>query len=309
MSFERVSIEKFPSIDSKTSDTVIVEAPLEIWLQYSTLDGAQEKMLVGTTLRTPGNDGELALGFLLAECVIQFRSQMIAIQSISSKKVLATLESNTRINPAKLRRLSSITSSCGYCGRRAFDPINLSGKVIQKSPIIFSRVIYKLPETMRQQQIIFEATGGCHAAGLFGLDGNFIQLREDIGRHNALDKLLGWALEENLFPLCNYILLTSGRVSYEIMHKAIVSGARIVVAVGAPSSMAIDLARKYDVTLVGFASQSRFNIYSAGYRVQDETKELGWRGNSSQSSNQNDSQGVGFTRSEVAPSCQSEIRI
>jgi FdhD protein len=253
-------------------DQLATEEPMEIRLLARGV-----RHTVGVTMRTPGNDFELAAGFLHGEGVIAGRDDIAGISYCVEPDVDAaqqynivnvTLRPDTAPDLAPLERHFSITSACGVCGKASLDALRVrSCPVIPPGPQIPADVLYRLPGTLRRSQGLFEQTGGLHAAALFDTDGHLIALREDVGRHNALDKLVGWALLEGTLPLSECILLVSGRASFEILQKSLAAGIPIVCAVSAPSSLAVDLAREFGITLVGFLRGERCNVYTRRERV------------------------------------------
>lgn len=250
------------------TDEVAIEEPLEIRIGQDAL---------AVTMRTPGNDEELAAGFLLSEGIVRARSDLREINrctlSASLGNVLnITLAPTTKFSPAAAQRFGTISTSCGLCGktsiefiRQQFPPID-STKQIQ----IETATLLELPERLRNAQGNFARTGGIHAAAIFDLDGKLIVLREDIGRHNAVDKAIGRAFLDELLPLRNHILIVSGRSSLEIVQKALAAGIPITAAVSAPSSLAVNFARESNQTLIGFLRPPTFNIYSHVERVRIE---------------------------------------
>ena len=256
---------------SETDDKVAVEEPLEIQLAYSTDTGRMQKS-IAVTMRTPGNDEELAAGFLFTEGIIKNITaiQKIKQQSVDENRVLVTLHENIVPVLANASRNFYSTSSCGICGKASINAIrtvSLYGD--EKDNIcINSSILYHLQDKLKKQQKIFEDTGGIHASALFDLNGNFIMLREDVGRHNALDKIIGAALLNKQLPLNNGILFLSGRAGFELVQKAAMAGIKIIAAVGAPSSLAVELAKETGITLIGFLRNDRFNIYSGEQRIK-----------------------------------------
>jgi FdhD protein len=251
-------------------DFVAVEEPLEIKLLVGDSTAAQP---ISVTMRTPGNDESLALGFLFTEGIIKHGSdvQSIHVAEDPSRNALTVqLKSHVTVDLAKLERHFYTTSSCGVCGKASLEAVQQQcnielPKTQWKVP---SQVLYSLPDSLRNQQANFAQTGGIHGCALFDLDGNFILSAEDVGRHNALDKLIGQSiLSMPTIPLCNHILMLSGRISFELVQKAAMAGIRFIAAVGAPSSLAIDLAEDMGITLVGFLRGERCNIYTHPHRV------------------------------------------
>lgn len=254
---------------TKTTDAVSVEEPLEIRVEYGP-EGSRNTQSLSITMRTPGNDYELAVGFLYTEGIINNKTYILSakhvqtLPGISSNYILVSLSPDLQFNPSQLQRNFYTTSSCGVCGKSSLDSVKTqmpekSGKKIQK---LSPELILSLPKTLREQQQTFETTGGLHAAGLFDTEGHLLYLREDVGRHNALDKLIGRALMDGKTPLDEHILLLSGRASFELMQKAGMAGISYVCAVGAPSSLAVACAQEFGITLIGFLRENRFNVYS-----------------------------------------------
>ena len=252
-------------------DRVAIEEPLEIQLSYGLKDKTQTSISV--TMRTPGNDEELAVGFLFSEGIIQSADQIKAIKAMAENEILVELNDDIKPSLQKSERNFYTTSSCGVCGKSSIAAIR-TVSVYQRgldNIIIDSKILYGLEGIVRKQQSIFESTGALHACALFDLFGNFIMLREDVGRHNALDKVIGTVLMNQQLPLTESILLLSGRASFELIQKASMAGIRIVTAVGAPSSLALSLARENNMTLIGFLRDNRFNIYTGEQRIANET--------------------------------------
>jgi FdhD protein len=234
-------------------DLVAVEEPLEIRI------GGEP---VAVTMRTPGHDEELALGFCLTEGLTP-----------TSARVPDDLAANTvdvdaaGFDPERLRRSFYTSSSCGVCGKGAIEAVRVEAQRIEGSLWIPADVLASLPDRLRDAQHAFAVTGGLHATGLFSPDGELICAREDVGRHNALDKVVGWALLEGILPLSDHVLCVSGRLSFELVQKASVAGCPVLVAVGAPSSLAVELAEDRGVTLCGFVREGRMTVYSEPWRV------------------------------------------
>lgn len=241
-------------------DLLATEEPLEIRIIYGP---ARTKKNLAVTMRTPGNDNELATGFLYAEGIISSKEDIRDISTLSENVVQLTLSEHIQPDLKNIDRNFYTTSSCGVCGKASIDAIKTECAIYDKvKPFTVSaEVIHQLPEKLRGQQSAFEETGGIHAAALFDLEGNIIMVREDVGRHNALDKLIGATLNEGLIPLQRHILLLSGRASFELVQKATMAGLKVIVSVGAPSSLAVETADEFGITLVGFAKKDRFNIY------------------------------------------------
>ena len=251
-------------------DVLSIEEPLEIRLKYIQ-DNEVYNQTISVTMRTPGNDVELALGFLLTEGII---SDYGAIQEVFhvdkncalQKKNSIQVVLNDGFTPHLLQseRNFYTTSSCGVCGKSSIESIKTVSPFENSNKPKFdisAFVLYQLPQKLRAAQSDFANTGGIHASGLFSIDGELLHLQEDVGRHNALDKLIGQAFAKGLLPLNQHILLLSGRISFELVQKAAMAGISIVVAIGAPSSLAVELAQEFDMTLIGFLNENRFNIY------------------------------------------------
>ncbi len=265
-----VHIQKLSGNELVEADDMLAqEEPLEIRMVYGP---ERTTKSISVTMRTPGNDPELATGFLYTEGIITNYSEVEKTYNtlVDENIVCVEIKPEVELKLSSLERNFYTTSSCGVCGKSSIDAIKTNCRIELANTInkpIAPEVLYKLPATLRKQQDIFESTGGLHASALFTLDGNMIALREDVGRHNALDKLIGYCLKENLLPLENYILLLSGRASFELIQKAMMAGIRMVGAIGAPSSLAVDLAKESGMTLVGFLKENRMNIYCSGERV------------------------------------------
>jgi FdhD protein len=236
------------------SDLVAVEEPLEIRI------GGRP---VAVTMRTPGHDEELALGFCISEGLRPEDARLPEDLSANTVEVDAP-----GFDPARLQRSFYTTSSCGVCGKGALEAVAVDAPRIQGDLVLSAAMLAGLPERLRVAQAAFEVTGGLHATGLFDSSGELLCVREDVGRHNAMDKVVGWAFLEHRLPLDGEILCVSGRLSFELVQKAAVGGCPILVAVGAPSSLAVELARNRGITLCGFARGNRLNVYSEPWRVE-----------------------------------------
>lgn len=251
-------------------DALAMEEPMEIRLLLGPADNRTQKNL-SVTMRTPGNDAELAMGFLYTEGIVVNPGDVIDIRHYQEDEnvVVVTLGEDVALNMQQIERHFYTTSSCGVCGKSSIEAIRTiknrlpAGKDYTVSPDI----IYQLPGQLNKLQNIFEETGGLHASALFDLEGNHVLIREDVGRHNALDKLIGAMLNDRELPLNDSILLLSGRASFELIQKAAMAGIKTVAAIGAPSSLAVELAKDQDITLVGFLRKERFNIYSGSQRI------------------------------------------
>jgi len=254
-------------------DTLATEEPMEIRLL-----AGQTMQTVAVTMRTPGADFELAAGFLYGEGIIDSPDD---VQKISYC-IDSDLDTEQRYNIVNvelrgghefdlrpLERHFYTTSACGVCGKASLEQLELRGcPVMTAGPEVSAEVITTLPEKLREAQGLFDATGGLHAAALFDDKGELIALREDVGRHNATDKLVGWALLEGRLPLTDHIVMVSGRSSFEILQKSLAAGAPVVCAISAPSSLAVDVAKQFGMTLVGFLRGGRFNVYSGSERIK-----------------------------------------
>ncbi len=266
-------INKIKGIDH--ADLVATEEPLQIKLHCIQNKEWIEKNLT-ITMRTPGNDFELVLGFLFSESIINSLEDILQIRYCETVKeeekgnvVIVKLSSNISINFNHLNRLFYTNSSCGICGKTAIESINnkLTNYTFSKTAKISKHFFWQLSITFAEHQTIFKHTGGIHASALFDFKGKLIFIKEDVGRHNALDKIIGTTIKEKLIPLQQYILFLSGRVSFELVQKAIKSGIFVIVAVGAPSSLAVELAKTNKITLIGFLKKDSYNIYSCPERI------------------------------------------
>ncbi len=266
-------------VDGVTSyqlpDVLSIEEPLEIKIIYGPAERRQQKN-IAVTMRTPGNDIELATGFLFTEGIISsYKEVKNSFESgnktsLQNNTVITELTENCTPQLMHADRNFFTTSSCGVCGKSSIASIKTKNAFIHlaKPAIkIDAALLYQLPKKLQTAQNNFSATGGIHASGLFNLQGNLILLREDVGRHNALDKLIGAALSKNMLPLQQHILVLSGRASFELIQKAAMAGIGIVAAIGAPSTLAVQLAMECDITLLGFLKENRFNIYHQGKQV------------------------------------------
>lgn len=257
-------------------DKLAVEEPLEIRLVYGNESNRVIKN-ISITMRTPGNDLELALGFLYTENIIRSADDLLPESAKSSKMVflpenVIQVELSYDCNPDidRLERHFYTSSSCGVCGKSSIESLKTARMPSLELgiPAFSKELIFGLPELLRNQQDIFEKTGGLHASAIFDKDGNIQFLKEDVGRHNALDKIAGAALLANKLPLNEQILLVSGRASFELVQKAAMMGVPVMAAVGAPSSLAVQLAEEAGITLIGFLRQDRFNVYCGAERIK-----------------------------------------
>lgn len=265
----------------ESADALAIEEPLEICLEYGPED-ARKTQNISVTMRTPGSDAELARGFLFTEGIITRNEDIlsaehcfIACTENKENVILVSLKAGTFPNLNNTERNFYTTSSCGVCGKASINAIKTVSSFANGADnnMIDAALLYQLPDLLSHHQHIFTATGGLHASALFDLFGELLLTREDVGRHNALDKLIGAALDQNLLPLDKHILLLSGRASFELVQKAAMAGIRIIAAVGAPSSLAVQLAEEFNITLIGFLRGKRFNIYAGASRVVQNTYE------------------------------------
>lgn len=251
-------------------DILVAEEPLEIRLGHGPLE-ARKEFRLSVTMRTPGNDEELALGFLLTEGLIAAPDEVLRVAYCENVKpeergnvVRAELRPDVELDPAKWQRNFYTTSSCGVCGKSSIEAVHAQCKVrIAPWGPVDPAVVTALPDRMREAQTVFRHTGGIHAAALFDRQGRLLLLREDVGRHNAVDKVIAAALLADL-PLGSCQLLVSGRAGFELVQKCVVAGIPLMAAVGAPSSIAVRLARESGLTLIGFLRGDRFNVYAPG---------------------------------------------
>ena len=257
-------------------DLVATEEPFEIRLGYSRRDGSRVEEPVSVTMRTPGHDEDLAVGFLLTEGIIRARGDVQGVVARGQRAadglinvVRVELTPGVQVDFKRLERNFYMTSSCGVCGKASIDAVAVQGQydVGAADFRMTGEALGQLPAALKTKQAVFEQTGGLHASGLFDSTGEILALREDVGRHNALDKLIGHALMNDELPLKNRGVIVSGRASFELMQKAKMAGVPLVAAVGAPSSLAVELAREFGITLVGFLKSDRFNVYSRPDRI------------------------------------------
>lgn len=251
-------------------DTLAVEEPLEIRLEFGPAENRTRKS-ISITMRTPGNDFELAVGFLFTEGILRRRDQLLDVAFCGPSRNVVRLEIDpkTEFDLKVLDRHFYTSSSCGVCGKTSIEALRIQKQTQEHFDFsVKASVIHCLPQHLRQAQSIFDSTGGLHASGLFDSDGKLLLLREDVGRHNALDKMIGHYFLNDQLPLQKSILLVSGRASFELVQKASMAGIQIFAAVGAPSSLAVDLAKETDMTLLGFVRDQKFNIYHAAKRIK-----------------------------------------
>ena len=263
---------KFENIE----DLISIEEPLEISLKYKEKDEWLTKS-ISITMRTPGHDEDLVRGFLFNEQIIQNIKDIKSIESYGEKvgqykiqnKILVTLNNSENINISKIKRDFLTNSSCGVCGKSSLDALEIvkKDKTPKSNPKLTKDVIIESPTTLRKNQSEFSKTGGIHASGLFSSDGKLISLREDVGRHNALDKMIGDSLLKDILRPNDQFVTCSGRLNFELVQKVLMTNIGLMIGVGAPTSLAIDLANKFDMTLVGFVKDDSFNIYTNNQKV------------------------------------------
>jgi FdhD protein len=274
-----VAVRRFRSGELAAADdpdVVATEEPFEIRLGYSRRDGSRAEEPVSVTMRTPGHDEDLAVGFLFTEGIIRGRGDVQDVVARSQPAsdglvnvVRVELAAGVPVDFKRLERNFYMTSSCGVCGKASIEAVAVQGQydVGAAQLRMTGAALGRLPAALKAQQAVFEQTGGLHASGLFDAAGEIVALREDVGRHNALDKLVGHALMRGDLPLAGHGVIVSGRASFELMQKAKMAGCPLVAAVGAPSSLAVELAREFGITLVGFLKADRFNVYSRADRI------------------------------------------
>jgi FdhD protein len=266
----RVPIVKVKDGNATTEhDLLAIEEPLEIRIQYHE-NGTAIQKTIAVTMRTPGKDAELACGFLFTEGIVRDQSEiyMITPKADGDNTVLVIL--HNRATPSMPgERNFYMTSSCGVCGKSSIESIRSVSQYdsVNDNIRIDNKLIYSLPDAVRNKQVIYQTTGGLHASSLFTTDGDLINLSEDVGRHNAMDKLVGYFLINNELPLNNHLLFLSGRASFELIQKAYMAGIKVVVAVGAPSSLAVQVAESCNITLIGFLRENKYNVYTGNHRM------------------------------------------
>jgi len=258
-------------------DLLAVEEPLEIRIIHGARADRKEKK-VAVTMRTPGNDFELVTGFLFSEGVINDFKQIKSIRHCEKVKsreeegnvVIVNLHEQHVVDIRSIDRNFYITSSCGVCGKSSIESIKYECSHVHSDFIVNSELIKKAPDIMREKQDVFKHTGGLHATALFDKNGELLLLREDVGRHNAMDKVVGSFLSKQKGSASDYFAVVSGRLSFELVQKAISIGLPVLAAIGAPSSLAVKLAEEYNVTLIGFLRKDRYNIYTHNWRVNED---------------------------------------
>ncbi len=260
----------------KVEDLISIEEPLEISLKFNEKNKWITQNL-SITMRTPGNDKDLVRGFLFNEQIVENIKDIESIESYGERvgqyhiqnKILATLNNSKNVNVFKIKRDFLTNSSCGVCGKSSLDALEIikKDKTDPKEPKISKEVIISSPNILKTNQSEFTKTGGIHASGLFDNKGELINLREDVGRHNALDKLIGSSMIKNQIDPKNQFITCSGRLNFELVQKVLMTNIGIMIGVGAPTSLAIDLANKFDMTLIGFVKKDSFNVYTNNKKI------------------------------------------
>jgi FdhD protein len=262
---------------SGRTDALAVEEPLEIRLAWEAPRRVEKTLSI--TMRTPGQDVELALGFLLGEGIVRSRDEIASYAHCgpavradgTSNIVRVAIAAGRAIDLGRLERHFYTSSSCGVCGKTSLEAVRSAphAPLPRETPILRAPTVHALPDALRRRQQVFDRTGGLHAAGLFDAGGSLLLAREDVGRHNALDKLVGACLIAGALPASSHVLMVSGRASFELVQKAVMAGIPILAAVGAPSSLAVELAREEGMTVLGFVRDGRFNIYTGAHRIHE----------------------------------------
>lgn len=258
----------------RDTDRLAVEEPMEIRLVYRR-QGETRVQRLAVTMRTPGHDAELAVGFLVGEGIVRHSAEVLSVEHAPLQGgqrdpniVVVRLANGVTFDASRLERHVYTTSSCGVCGKASLEAVAVTGvPVLGPGPVLAAEMVHRLPETLLAAQAIFERTGGLHAAALFSPDGELVSVREDVGRHNALDKLVGCAHLEGALPLADHLVLVSGRASFELVQKTLMAGVPVLASVGAPSSLAVALANEHGMTLCGFVRDGRFNVYVGSERI------------------------------------------
>lgn len=250
------------------TDRLAVEEPLEIRLEY-VVAGTVTRTNIAVTMRTPGNDVALAVGFLFTENIVRQYADVDTVRHTPAPNVLTVrLKPGVAVDTNRLKRHFYTTSSCGVCGKTSLEALEIDGVApLADGLAVDPTVVHQLPGALQQAQTVFAETGGLHAAALFSREGALLRVCEDVGRHNAVDKVIGACLLEGQMPLADCILFVSGRASFELTQKSLVAGIPVLAAVSAPSSLAVDLAQAFNLTLLGFVRNDRFNIYAAPNRI------------------------------------------
>jgi FdhD protein len=277
------NIRRIRDIDDKVADDLVaIEEPLEIRIGFRGADGRDEKS-VSITMRTPGNDEELAVGFLFTEGLLGTAAEVVEVWHRSPpvpgdadlrNVIRVDLVDEASIDFARLERHFYTTSSCGVCGKASLEALNTQSRysdvLLQSDFSIATADIMNLTQKLMSEQKVFGETGGLHASGLFDASGSIHIVREDVGRHNAMDKLVGRLFLDDRLPAAESGIIVSGRTSFELVQKVAMAGVPMLAAVGAPSSLAIDVAREFGITLIGFLRDGRFNVYSADQRIRTQ---------------------------------------
>ncbi len=260
---------------SLMEDFVVTEDPLEIRLGFLK-SGARQQKNISVTMRTPGQDEDLALGFLFTEGIIGGAGQVTGFsrppvrwKQARENVLVVELADDVTVDLVRLERHFYTSSSCGVCGKASIEAVRVQGwfELPEPVPMFSAEVLHSLPGLLASQQSLFDSTGGLHGAALFDADGQLLLAREDVGRHNALDKLIGAALQQGILPLYEHLVLVSGRAGFELVQKSVLAGVAVLAAVGAPTSLAVELAVEAGMTLVGFLRNGQFNIYAGPERI------------------------------------------
>jgi FdhD protein len=273
----KYKVNKFKSDTHEEKDDLIsIEEPLEISLKFEK-ENKTITQLLSITMRTPGQDEDLVRGFLYNEQIIKDIKHISSIEKFGDKvgqyniqnKILVTLNDASNVDITKIKRDFLTNSSCGVCGKSSLDALEVikQDKTPKLEPKLNSKIIISAPDILRNNQTEFAQTGGIHASGLFNKDGTLINVKEDVGRHNALDKLIGNALINGQIDPSNQFITCSGRLNFELIQKVLMTNIGIVIGVGAPTSLAIDLANKFDMTLIGFVKKDSYNVYTNSQKV------------------------------------------
>lgn len=280
-SVRRVEVLRTNMTETRRSgDALAVEEPLEIRLDFEQ-EGEMVRTTLGVTMRTPGHDVELAAGHLFTEGIIRRRADIARIGCCGpgrgtgpDNRIRVELARAVAVDRGRLGRLSYTSSSCGACGKASIEALRTRRPwaLSPRAPSVVRDMVRRLPASLRHAQSVFDATGGLHASALFDVDGGLVTIREDVGRHNALDKVIGAQLLAGLLPAHERILVVSGRVSFELVEKALMAGIPLLAAIGAPSSLAVETAREAGMTLIGFLSAERFNVYCGAERLVDDQR-------------------------------------
>lgn len=252
-------------------DVLTIEEPLEIRIKYHTQHGVFKIISLAVTMRTPGEDDDLARGFLFTESIIETKSDITEVEQLEENIILVTLDTTVHFDADKLKRNFYTTSSCGVCGKASIESIHSETIFLPWSSKfdIDKKKLFDLSEKLRQKQSQFSQTGGIHACALVNSEGDIISVKEDVGRHNAMDKLIGnW----DTFPIADHLVLVSGRASFELVQKASKAGIPLMIAIGAPTSLAVQLAEEQGMGLIGFLRRGSFNLYTGEPRIKEANK-------------------------------------